>query len=180
MKWAAMLRGINLGKRQLVKADLIGAVKDAGYADARTLLASGNVVFEAGDADPVTIERKLHEAVEARTGIKSEVFVRNLAQLEKVIAANPFPEVGRDRPSQLLTIFHAEPVPKAELARVAEGYDGPERLEAVGHELFIDYPEGMGRSKLDQAMAKMKLKLPRGTGRNWNTVTKLKAMLEDA
>ena len=177
MRWAAMLRGINLGKRQLVKADLIGAVEDAGYADARTLLASGNVVFEADD-EAATIERKLHEAVAARTGIKSEVFVRNLAQLEKVIEANPFPEVGRDRPSQLLVIFHAEPVPRAELKRVAEGYGGPERLEAVGHELFIDYPEGMGRSKLDPAMAKMKIALPRGTGRNWNTVTKLKTMLE--
>ena len=178
MKWAAMLRGINLGKRQLVKADLIGAVEDTGYGDARTLLASGNVVFEAGSAEAETIERRLHEAVEARTGIKSEVFVRNFEQLESVIEANPFPEVGRDRPSQLLVIFHAENVPKAEVGRVAQGYDGPERLEAVGRELFIDYPEGMGRSKLDPAMAKMKIRLPRGTGRNWNTVTKLKTMLE--
>lgn len=178
MKWAAMLRGINLGKRTLLKADLIGAAEDAGYRDARTLLASGNLVFEAGDAKAETIERTLHEAVAARTGIKSEVFVRNLAQIEKLIEVNPFPEVGRERGSQLLVIFHAEPVPKAEIARIAQAYDGPERLEAVGHELFIDYPEGMGRSKLDPAMAKMKLKLPRGTGRNWNTVTKLKALLE--
>ena len=177
MKWAAMLRGINLGKRTLVKADLIGAAEDAGFSDARTLLASGNLVFEAGDTEPQTIERKLHEAVAARTGIKSEVFVRNLAQFQKLIAANPFPEVGRERGSQLLVIFHSEPVPKAEIARVREVYDGPERLEAVGHELFIDYPEGMGRSKLDPAMAKLKLKLPRGTGRNWNTVGKLADML---
>lgn len=177
MKWAAMLRGINLGKRTLVKADLIGAAEDAGYGDARTLLASGNLVFEAGDARAETIERKLHEAVAARTGIRSEVFVRNLAQLEKLIAANPFPEVGRERGSQLLVIFHSEPVPKAELERLAQAYDGPERLAAVGHELFIDYPEGMGRSKLDPAMAKLKLKLPRGTGRNWNTVQKLADML---
>ncbi len=178
MRWAAMLRGINLGKRQLAKAELIGAVEDAGFGDARTLLASGNVVFEAGEAGPEAIERKLHEAVAARTGIRSEVFVRNLAELRGTAAANPFPEVGRDRPSQLLVSFHREPVPAAELARIAAGYDGPERIEAVGRELFIDYPEGMGRSKLDPAMARLKVRLPQGTGRNWNTVTKLIKLLE--
>jgi uncharacterized protein (DUF1697 family) len=179
MKWAAMLRGINLGKRQIVKADLLAAVASCGFTDARTLLASGNLVFDAGERERDVIERDLHAAVEARTGIASEVFARNGAEFDKLIHANPFPEAARDRPSQLLVLFHRAPVPEGELARIAEAYDGPERLKAAGRELFIDYPEGMGRSKLDPAMAKLKLKLPQGTGRNWNTVSRLAAMLAD-
>lgn len=179
MKWAAMLRGINLGKRTLVKADLIAAAGAAGFTEARTLLASGNLVFEADDRTAAAIERDLHAAVEKATGIRSDVFARNRAQLGKAMDANPFPEVGRDRPSQLLVIFHHEAVPHEAVAMIVAAHDGPERLEAVGHELFIDYPEGMGRSTLDRTIAKVKAPLPLGTGRNWNTVTKLKAMLDD-
>ena len=176
MKWAAMLRGINLGKRTLVKADLLAAAEAAGFTEARTLLASGNLVFEAGDRSAEAIERDLHEAVASATGIKSDVFVRNHAQLARVIAANPFPEVGRDRPSQLLVTFYREPVPHEAVEKIAAAHDGPERLAAVGHELFIDFPIGQGESTLDRTMAKLKL-LPSGTGRNWNTVGKLADML---
>lgn len=176
MRWAALLRGINLGKRQIVKADLIGAAQDAGYGDPRTLLASGNLVFTA-DATAEDIERDLHAAILARTGISSDVHARTAAQIEAVLAANPFPEVARERPSQLLVVFHREPVPTASLDRIAAEFDGPERLAAVGRELFIDYPEGIGRSTLDAWIAKHKPGLPSGTGRNVNTVTKLAALL---
>lgn len=178
MKWAAMLRGINLGKRQLVKGDMIAAAEACGYSGAKTLLASGNLVFDAGNASREAIERDLHAAIEKVSGIKSEVFARNLDELAKVIADNPFPDVAQDRPSQLLVLFHREPVPESELARIAEGYQGPERLKAIGNELFIDYPEGQGNSNLHPAMSKLKIRLPANTGRNWNTVSKLAAMLE--
>lgn len=177
MRWAAMLRGINLGKRTLVKGDMIGGAESLGYTDARTLLASGNLVFDAGGHSAEAIERDLHEAIHARTGIKSDVFARSKAQLAKVIEANPFPEVARDRPSQLLVVFHHEAVPHAEVSKIVEAHDGPERLKAVGHELFIDYPEGQGRSTLEKTMSKLKPKLPVGTGRNWNTVGKLYDLL---
>lgn len=177
MKWAAMLRGINLGKRQLKKHELIAAAEACGFTEAKTLLASGNLVFDAGKSSAATIERDLHAAVEKLHGIKSEVFARNAKQLGKLIADNPFPEVAKERPSQLLVTFHGEAFPKALLKMVAEKYDGPERLEAIGHELFVDFPHGQGRSELIPVMAK--LKFPHGTGRNWNTVLKLHAMLAD-
>jgi len=175
MKWAAMLRGINLGKRQLKKDELIAAAEALGYTGARTLLASGNLVFDAGEAKAEAIERDLHASVEKLHGLKSDVFARNLAALDKLIADNPFPEVARERPSQLLVLFHRDAFPTELLDKVAERYDGPERLQAVGRELFIDFPEGQGRSDLGPVMPK--LKFPVGTGRNWNTVAKLAEML---
>jgi uncharacterized protein (DUF1697 family) len=171
-----MLRGINLGKRTLVKTDLLGAAEDAGFSEARTLLASGNLVFEAGDRKAEAIEQALHEAVKARTGISSDVFLRNRKQLEAVLRDNPFPEVAKERPSYLLVSFAREEVPADLPRRVAEAYDGPERLAVVGRELYIDYPGGQGESKLGPAMAKLKIKILM-TGRNWNTVQKLADML---
>src|SRR3954470_10519231 len=113
MKWAAMLRGINLGKRQLKSAELKDVVEGMGFSDVKTILASGNVVFEAGDAKPEALERDLHAALEKATGLKSEVFVRNRAELKKLVEANPFPDEARDRPSFLVVSFHREAVDTA-------------------------------------------------------------------
>lgn len=177
MKWAAMLRGINLGKRQLKSAELKAVVEAMGFTQVRTILASGNVVFEAGNAEPEAIERDLHAALEKATGLKSEVFVRNRAELERLARDNPFPEVARERPSQLLVTFHRDPVDQAPLDRIAESYDGPERLVAKGRELFVDFPNGQGESRLGPAMGKAKFSSV-ATGRNWNTVLKLLAALD--
>ena len=175
MKWAAMLRGINLGKRQLKKDELIAAAEALGYAGARTLLASGNLVFDAGDADAQTIEHDLHASVIKLHALKSDVFVRNLADLRGVIADNPFADAADARPSKLLVTFYREAVPATLLEQLAARYHGPERLRAAGRELYIDFPDGQARSELLPVMAK--LKFPSNTGRNWNTVTKLAEML---
>ena len=55
---------------------------------------------------------------------------------------------------------------------------GRETIEAVGRELYIAYPDGIGASKLTGAVIERRLKT-RGTARNWNTVTKLAALLAD-
>ncbi len=177
MKWAAMLRGINLGKRQLKSAELKAVVEGMGFTEVKTILASGNVVFEAGDAGPETLERDLHAALEIATGLKSQVFVRNRAELAKLVEANPFPDEARERPSFLVVSFHRDPVDNAAIDRLAQSYDGPERMVVVGRELFTDFPDGQGRSNLIPVMQKAKLSQA-NTGRNWNTVQKLLAALD--
>jgi uncharacterized protein (DUF1697 family) len=178
MKWAAMLRGINLGKRQLKSAELKAVVESMGCTEVKPILASGNVVFEAGDAKPEALERDLHAALEKATGLKSEIFVRNRAELAALVAANPFPEAARERPSFLVVSFHRDSVDKAAIDKLAASYDGPERMVVAGRELFTDFPEGQGRSNLIPMMAKAKLSQV-NTGRNWNTVQKLLAALGD-
>lgn len=177
MKWAAMLRGINLGKRQLKSAELKAVVEGMGFTKVRTILASGNVVFEAGDATPEALEHDLHTALEKATGLKSEVFVRNRAALARLVEDNPFPDAARDRPSFLVVSFHRDSVDEAAIDRVADSYDGPERMVVIGRELFTDFPDGQGRSNLIPVLQKAKLSQA-NTGRNWNTVQKLLAALD--
>ncbi|MBX3565441.1 MAG: DUF1697 domain-containing protein [Sphingomonas sp.] len=172
MKWAAMLRGINLGKRQLKSVELKAVVEGMGFTEVKTILASGNVVFEAGDARSEALERDLHAALEKATGLKSEVFVRNHAELEKVVKANPFPDEARARPSFLVVSFHRAAPDQAAIDKLLDSYEGPERMKVVGRELFTDFPDGQGRSQLIPAMQKAKLSQG-NTGRNWNTVMKL-------
>lgn len=176
MRWAAMLRGINLGKRQLKSAELKAAVESLGFTDVKTLLASGNVVFSAGEADAVALEAKLHDALFEATGLRSEIFVRSPQEMAAVAAADPFPEATGSRPSFVVVTFHRTPVDPEKLARLAEIHDGPERIHALGRELYIDFPEGQARSVLHPAMGKAKLD-PVNTARNWNTVIKIRDAL---
>lgn len=168
-----MLRGVNLGGRKLLSTDLKAITEGLGYARVATVLASGNVVFDSKDA-PAEIVRKLEAAFEAR-GLKTDVMVRDFAEMEAVIAANPFPEAAIDHPSHMLVTFHRDPFPPEALDRLEPG---PERLQAIGRELYTDYlsQQGMRDSKLLQTMGKAKF--PKvATARNWNTVNKLAAML---
>lgn len=176
MKWVALLKGVNLNGRKLPMADLRALVERLGFTEVKTFLASGNVVFEAGEQDAGAIVAKLEECL-AAYGLKTDVILRNGAELRAVLAANPFPDAARDRPSHMLVAFHREAVPDGLIETLAAVYDGPERLHAIGRELYVDYPDGMGESKLDQGMRKAKFSLL-STGRNWNTVGKLAAMLD--
>lgn len=81
---------------------------------------------------------------------------------------SPFPDATAARPNRVLVLFHHAPV---DPARLPLDYGGPERLAAVGREVFIDYAEGIGRSLLEPVMARAKL--PPSTSRNWNTLLKL-------
>jgi uncharacterized protein (DUF1697 family) len=173
-----MLRGINLGKRQLKSAELKAVVEGMGFTDVRTILASGNVVFEAGDAAPDALERDLHVALDKATGLKSDVFVRNRAELAALVEANPFPKEAEERPSYLVVTFHHDAVNRAAIDELAAAYDGPERMVVMGRELVTDFPDGQGRSNLIPAMQKAKLSQG-NTARNWNTVRKLLAALGD-
>ena len=176
MRWAALLKGINIGGKKIPMIELKALVEGLGYHDVKTLLASGNVVFSCDEQDGAALEKRLETAL-ATVGLKTDVVVRNGADLKTVIDANPFPDAAGDHPNHLLVSFHRDPVPDGLIEKLPGAYDGPERLKAIGRELYIDYPDDVGHSKLPQAMAK--LKFPKiATMRNWNTAGKLKDMLD--
>lgn len=176
MRWAALLKGGNAGgNRKLSMADLRAAVEALGWRDVRTLLASGNVVFNCDVSDEAAVVAEV-EAALAAMGLKTDVMARDAVAMTAIIAANPFPDAADAHPQHLLVHFHRDAFPAALLDRVPTVYDGPERLQSIGRELFVDYPAGIGESRLHQVI--VKLRFPKGvTARNWSTVVKLAAML---
>lgn len=175
MRWAALLKGINIGGKKIPMTELKALVEGLGCHDVKTLLASGNVVFSCDEKNGAALEKTLEVALAAH-GLKTDVVVRNHAELTAVIDDNPFADAAREHPNHLLVSFHRDPVPDGLIEKIPDIYDGPERLEAIGRELYIDFPDDVGHSKLPQAMAK--LKFPKiATMRNWNTVGKLRDLL---
>lgn len=174
MRWAALLQGINAG-RKLPMADLRAFLEDRGMDDVKTLLASGNAVFTTAERDGDKLEKALATAAKTALKLDTRWFLRSHAQLKAIVAANPFPDAAKAHPHHLQVFFLHAPLDTASIAKLAEAYDGPERLAAHGHELYVDYPDDIGHSKLPQAMARAKF--PKAaTARNWNTLLKLVAL----
>lgn len=169
MRWAALLQGINAG-RTLPMADFRAFLADQRLREVTTLLASGNAVFTADEDDAAALARARRPALARALGVDTAWFLRSHAELSAIVAANPFPEAARDHPNHLLVHFHAADLPAACLKALS--HDGPERLRAIGRELYVDYPEDVGHAKLPLAMARAKFP-KEATARNWNTLLKL-------
>ncbi|WP_066781952.1 DUF1697 domain-containing protein [Sphingomonas sp. CCH5-D11] len=169
MRLAVLARAINAGK-PLAMADLRALLERHGLVDVRTILASGNAVFSS-DEDAALVEKRLEQAAQMDLNLETAWFVRSHDELSAIVAAAPFPEAVATRPNHVQIFFHHESVDGGRLQDLTKGYDGPERLLAIGRELYVDYPDGIGRSKLPALLSRAKL--PLSTGRNWNTLLKL-------
>jgi uncharacterized protein (DUF1697 family) len=171
-----LLRAVNVGGRSsLAMADLRAVAEGLGYEEVATLLQSGNLVFGA-KGKPAALERALEAALKQARGIETDFLVRSARELHDIIAANPFPEEAKSDPGHLLVMFLKDQVSAKAVAALQEGVKGREVIRPGGRELYITYPDGIGRSKLTGALIEKKLGT-RGTGRNWNTVTKLAALV---
>jgi len=170
----ALLRAVNVaGYGSVSMSALRTFFEDLGFAGARTLLQSGNVVFDAGSLADAAIERRLEAEAEKRLGLRTAFFVRRAAEWQALIAANPFPDEAELDPSHLVVVcLKAEPS-KAAVARLQAAIKGPELVRVgSGRHVYVTYPAGIGRSKLTAAMIEKALG-GAGTARNWNTVLKL-------
>jgi uncharacterized protein (DUF1697 family) len=172
----ALLRGVNVGGRKVLKDDLLGLAKDLGFDDAKTLLASGNLVLWGKAEADSDLEKRLEDGLEKRMGLRTEFFVRTPAELKAIIDANPYPDEVKSHPNHLLVHFMKGPLPDGDEATLRAAITGPETFKARGRELYVDYPEDVGHSMLDRDWKKTK-RAPVGTARNWNTVLKLAAMV---
>src|SRR5215510_13621180 len=157
----ALLRGVNLGGRtQVAMSDLRDLLTDLGFAQVRSVLNSGNLVFSGGRKTGAALETLLESEAEKRLGLRTDFHVRTAKEWATVVAKN----------------LKKAPTAKA-VATLRAAITGPEMIEAVGRHAYIVYPAGIGRSRLTSNLIDSKLDT-RGTGRNWNTVLKLAELVQ--
>jgi uncharacterized protein (DUF1697 family) len=165
-RFVGLLRAVNVGGTgKLPMSDLKALCEAAGFADVRTYIASGNVVFDSGLTEP-EVKRVLESALEAYAGKPVGVMIRTGAELTRIVAANPFAEGAANR---VVAIFLDEPPPVDALEK-AVGQAEDEKTALGEREIYVWYGQGMANTKLRIPDAK------RGTARNLNTVAKLAEM----
>ena len=174
----ALLRAVNVGGRgKVAMADLRAMLAELGFEAPRSLLQSGNLVFRSQPTG-AALEARLETQADARLGLATDFLVRTAAEWGDIVAANPYPAMAQDDPSHLLVMPLKAKPDAAGLRELQAWIPGRETIEAVGRELYIAYPDGIGTSKLTGAVVERRIKT-RGTARNWNTVTKLAALLAE-
>ena len=176
--YIALLRGINVGGNKMIAmAALRAALAEMGFADARTLLQSGNAVFRAPARAPAKLEALLEKEAGTRFGFSPDFHVRTADEWRAVVAANPFPREAKADPSHLLVTFFKAPLDPANVRKLQAAITGPEIVRSDGRQLYMTFPDGIGTSKA--ALLVDKTLGARGTARNWNTVLKLAALVAD-
>ncbi len=178
MTYVALLRAINLPHhKQVAMADLRDLLTQLGFVDPRSLLQSGNLLFRSGARSGAQLERLLEKEAASRLALETDLFVRTAAEWQSVIAHNPFRKEAERDPARLVVIFLKD-APSAKAVRALQvAITGPEVVRASGRHAYIVYPNGTGRSRLTNALIEKHLGT-RGTGRNWNTVLKLRALVQ--
>src|SRR6201992_1607662 len=88
-RYAALLRGVNVGGVNLKMADVADALADAGFTNVRTLLASGNIVLESR-AGAGTVRTKAETALRKRFGYDAWVLVYPVETVRTIVEAYPF------------------------------------------------------------------------------------------
>lgn len=173
----ALLRGINIGKRQLKMADLRAGLEAAGCAEVATYVQSGNVVCDLPAAAGRSEQARagwLAEVIGGLAGFEVGVVLRTAAQLDAVVAANPYPSAGG---TALHVVFLAAPPRSGLLDDVDLDAVAPEHATVHGREVYLHLPNGMGRAALPTLVERAGGRSgPLATTRNWNTVLQLQAM----
>ena len=175
----ALLRGVNVvGRNQISMETLREICISLQLRNPRTYIQSGNVVFGARQADLSKLAARIESAIEKRCGFRPSVMLRTAAEMREVVARHPFAGRAGLEPSKFAVFFLADPL-SAEVAEKTLAINvGPEEIRVDGRELYVYFPDGQGRSKLLPVLERT-LKMP-ATARNWNTVSRLLAMCEEA
>jgi uncharacterized protein (DUF1697 family) len=167
--YVALLRGVNVGgNNKLPMADLRSHFESLGFANVRTLIQSGNVVFETSH---VPKNQHIETSIEDRFAITTSIALRTPQELERVMANVPATmiEVGK-----LYVGFFTTKPTSADVVHLDHERFLPEQFSVSGHEIYMHLPDGMGQTKLPDYLNR-RLKVPI-TFRNWNTVNRMLAI----
>ena len=167
----AFLRGVNLGKRTVRSAELRSAFEAMGFDNVNTLLASGNVLFDAKASSG--LQGKIEAGLKAQFGFAVRTLLRTVEALKAMVASDPFGGRAEDEGQKLYVMLFDGDLPKTlALQSVAGDYDvfvgGPREVYLVGYRK----PDGTYSAG---GLLLIEKQLPKGmlvTTRNWNTILK--------
>lgn len=159
--YVALLRAVNVGGQLLKMDDLKRLAGEIGFANPRTFIASGNLLFTS-DADESALKARLEQAVAQHMGKTISVMIRSAREMAAVAAANPF----ADEPGNRVVAIFLDEEPPANSADEARNVSD-ERIALGRREIYVHYPSGQGRSNLKIPAART------GTARSMNTVARL-------
>jgi uncharacterized protein (DUF1697 family) len=166
-------------RRRVVMSDLRAIAESLGYRNVRSLVSTGNLVFEADRTAVSAIERKLEKAFADFHGKHVDIIVKSAADWKRLVAANPFPAEAEAEPDRVGIRIMRDPL-RPDLADFLRPYqtDG-ERVELIDGHVWAHYPGQISLSRLAGQLTPKRMG-GIGTARNWNTVKRLGEMVSES
>lgn len=128
--YLALLRGINVGGNNIIPmSSLVQTFARSGFANAKTLIASGNVVFQTKRTDPRTLERTLEAALSRDFAYAAKVVVKSRPELDAIIAAIPKPWHRPSAANRYYVMFLRHTVDDAAIVEQLQPKAGVETLD---------------------------------------------------
>jgi uncharacterized protein (DUF1697 family) len=176
--FVALMRGINVGStRKLPMAELRALCTRLGFERPQTCIQSGNLIVDAG-GDAERVRGLLEKEASARFGFTVDVIVRAASDWEQYVAANPFAGDADALPQMVHLYLSRDPIISSATKVLEQRAQTGERIGLAGGALWIDYgANGAGKSKLSPLHIDKACGSPT-TGRNWNSVLKIREMIE--
>ena len=170
--YVALLYSIILGQgRRVVMVDLKAMAEDLGLKNVRTLVATGNLVFETSATAIADLEQRL----EAAFGRHVEIIVRGAEEWLTLAAGNPFLGESIEAGDQVAVRVMRQPAPMDVVAALQAYAAEDEKVLSVGGDIWVAFSRERPSSRLLAATNHKRLGI--GTSRNWNTVRKLAEMV---
>ncbi|MCO4274349.1 DUF1697 domain-containing protein [Pseudarthrobacter sp. HLT3-5] len=168
--FAVFLRGINVGGINIKMADLKNALASQGFAEVKTLLASGNVVL-ASDEDPAAVKRTFEKCLRDAFGYDAWVVVLTAQRVSELVAACPYP--ADDKATHTYITLASDTAMLDELDAAGAALDGTEQKRLGPEALAWLAPAG---GTLDSPFSKISSKAKfkaTTTTRNLRTLIKV-------
>ncbi len=180
IKYAAFLRGINVGGNKPVSMQKLKKTFDSmQFKDVQTLLASGNVLFEAPPIDAIALEQKIEEKLKETFGQDISVLIRTMEELEHLSNSRPFKGIDVTPKTRLYITFFSDK-PKGSLKIP---FTSPDKsytiLRVSGREVCSVLILSSNSRTVDLMKVLEKEFGGRITTRNWNTIVRLLKTQQD-
>jgi len=171
-RWAALLRGINVGgANRLSMVELCATMDSLGFGNVVTHVQSGNVVFDTDVDHEAALAARIVEAIADRHALRVPVVLRSAEELADLAGRHPDVESGLD--PKLLHVVLLDRAPAAgTVADIDPARFEPDRFTVGGRQVYVSYPDGSGRSKLTVEVFERAFGVT-ATARNLNTIRKL-------
>lgn len=175
MTFIALLRGINVsGHNKIPMAELCALCAELGWADVRSYIQSGNLLFQA-DGPATALENDLEQAIMRQFNLAIPVIMRTAANWSAYVSGNPLPQASVDEPNRVMLALAKSPPRQDALEKLQERATSTEHIMQIDDALWIHFGEGVGQSKLTPTLLDRFVGSP-VTMRNWRTVLKLDEM----
>jgi uncharacterized protein (DUF1697 family) len=172
-KYISLLRGINISGQKLIKmAELKLLYESLGFENVRTYLQSGNVIFDTKLFDKKKISGIIEKGIYKKYGFSVSVLIKTTDDFKKILKNNPFlKSKNTDVDKYYITMLFNAPE-KSLLEKLCDLKSGNDEFEVFGDVIYINCPDGYGRTKLNNNIFEKKLKVI-ATTRNWRTINNL-------